>query len=297
MVKTSAGYRVFTVFNYILLAMLAAVCLLPIFHVFFASISDPQLLKMYSGIVIWPLGKPTFKGYEIVLQNASVIRSYLNTILYVSAGTALGVVLTLMAGYVLSRKQFLLKNPIMIFITFTMMFNGGLIPFYLVVKSLGWLDTPLAIIIPGCLSVFNIIIMRTSMMGIPDSLYESAVLDGADHFIFFTKIAVPLSKAAIATIVLFSAVGQWNSWFNAMIFLRTRALFPIQLVIREILVENNTSSIMSGGDVTSAALSQNLYQYLVQYSAVIVVVLPILCIYPFLQKYFVNGVLIGSLKE
>jgi putative aldouronate transport system permease protein len=265
--------------------------------VFFSSISDPLLLKAHSGIVIWPLGKPTNKGYEIVLHNSRVIKSYINTILYVASATTLGVFLTLIGGYVLSRKNFLWKNVLMVYVTFTMMFNGGLIPFFLTIKNLGWLDTPLAIIIPGCLSVFNIVIMRTSMLSIPDSLYEAAVLDGADHFVYFFKIVIPLSKATIAAVVLFTAVGQWNSWFNAMIFLKSKALFPLQLVIREVLVENNTSSITSGTDVTSAALSQNLYKYLVQYSTVIVAILPILCIYPFLQKYFVSGVMIGSLKE
>lgn len=297
MIKTSVAYRIFTFFNYIILGLLAFVCLLPILHVFFSSISDPLLLKAHSGIIIWPLGKPTNKGYEIVLRNARVLKSYLNTIIYVAASTSLGVFFTLIGGYVLSRKNFLWKNVIMIYVTFTMMFSGGLIPFYMVVKNLGWLDTPFAIIIPGCLSVFNIVIMRTSMMSIPDSLYEAAVLDGADHFVYFFKIAIPLSKATIAAVVLFSAVAQWNSWFNAMIFLKSKNLFPLQLVIREVLVENNTSSITSGADVTSAALSQNLYQYLVQYSTVIIAILPILCIYPFLQKYFVSGIMIGSLKE
>jgi ABC-type sugar transport system, permease component len=297
MIKTSVAYRIFTFFNYIILGLLAFVCLLPILHVFFSSISDPLLLKAHSGIIIWPLGKPTNKGYEIVLRNARVLKSYLNTIIYVTASTSLGVFFTLIGGYVLSRKNFLWKNVIMVYVTFTMMFSGGLIPFYMVVKNLGWLDTPFAIIIPGCLSVFNIVIMRTSMMSIPDSLYEAAVLDGADHFVYFFKIAIPLSKATIAAVVLFSAVAQWNSWFNAMIFLKSKNLFPLQLVIREVLVENNTSSITSGADVTSAALSQNLYQYLVQYSTVIIAILPILCIYPFLQKYFVSGIMIGSLKE
>lgn len=297
MYSKSTGYKVFTVVNYMILALLAVVCLLPVVHVFFASISDPQLLKAYTGVVLWPLGKVTWKGYEIVLNNSQIARSYLNTIIYVFSATALGVFLTMMGGYVLSRRDFLWKKVIMVYITFTMMFNGGIIPFYLVVKALGWLDTPFAIIIPGCLSVFNIIIMRTAMMGIPDSLYESAVLDGAGHFTYFFKIVVPLSKATIAAVVLFTAVGQWNSWFNSMIFLRSRKLFPLQLIVREILVENNTTNITSGADVTSAALGQNLYKYLVQYSTVVVTILPIICVYPFLQKYFVNGVMIGSLKE
>ncbi len=295
--RRSTSYRIFSVFNYLFLGLLMVVCLIPVLHVFFSSISDPALLKVHTGLVIWPLGKPTLKGYEIVLSNSRIARSYLNTFFYVGTGTALGVFLSMLGGYVLSRKNFMLKKPIMVFITFTMMFNGGLIPFYLVVKGLGWLDTPLAVIIPGCLSVFNIVLMRTAMTGISDSLYESAVLDGASHFTCFFRIAMPLSKPTIASIVLFTAVSLWNSWFQAMIFLKTRKLFPLQLVVREILVENNTTSVTSGADVTSSALGQNLYKYLVQYSTVIVTILPIICIYPFLQKYFVNGIMIGSLKE
>jgi len=248
-------------------------------------------------LILWPLGKPTLRGYELVLGSSKIARGYLNTIIYVIAGTGLGIFLTLMAGYVLSRKTFLWKGPIMAFITFTMMFNGGMVPFYFVVRNLGWLDSRLAIIIPGCLSVFNIIIMRTSMMSIPDSLYESAILDGANHFVYFFRIAIPLSTATIAALVLFSAVGQWNSWFNALIFLKDQKLFPLQLIVREILVENQTTNLTSGAGLTSADLSKNMYGLLLQYSTVIVASLPILCIYPFLQKYFVNGVMIGSLKE
>lgn len=295
--KYSKGYKSFTVFNYIILSLLMVCCLLPIVHVFFSSISDPQLLQNYSGVVIWPLGEPTLKGYEIVFHNNKILRSYLNTILYVGTGTVFSVFMTLLGGYVLSRKHFYWKKIIMIFITFTMLFNGGLVPFYLVVRSLHWLNTPIAMIIPGTVSVFNIIIMRTSMMNIPDSLFEAAVLDGADHFHYFAQVVVPLSKATIAAIVLFIAVSLWNSWFNGLIFLRNRDLFPLQLIVREIVVENSTTNITSGADLTARGISKNLYKYLVQYSTVIVTILPILCIYPFLQKYFVSGVMIGSLKE
>lgn len=297
MYRKSMSYRIFTVANYVFLGLLMVVCLIPFLHVFFSSISDPTLLKLHSGVVLWPLGEANVKGYEIVLNNSKLLRSYLNTFFYVGSGTTLGVFLTMLGGYVLSRRNFLWKKPIMFFITFTMLFHGGLIPFYMVVRSLGWLDTPMAVIVPGCLSVFNIVIMRTAMMGISDSMYESAMLDGAGHLVCFFRIAIPLSKPTIASVVLFSAVGQWNSWFNALIFLKSRKLFPLQLIVREILVQNNTTDITSGADVTSAALGQNLYKYLVQYSTVIVTILPIICIYPFLQKYFVNGIMIGSLKE
>ena len=177
--------------------------------------------------------------------------------------------LTITSGYVLSRKQLLLKNQMMFFLAFTMMFNGGMIPFYMVVRNLGMLDTRWALIIPGCVNVFNIIIMRTSMAEIPDSLEEAARIDGAGNMTIMMKIVVPLSKATIAVVVLFYAVGQWNSWFNASIFLQNRSD-----------LENNMA----------------IYKDLIKYCTTVIATLPILCIYPFVQKYFVKGVMIGSVK-
>jgi len=198
-----------------------------------------------------------------------------------------------LCGYILSRSGLMWKGILMFFVTFTMMFSGGLIPFYMVVRNLGWIDKRIALIVPGCILVFNVIIMRTSFMSIPASLEESAKLDGAGHMTILFKIILPLSKAVVAVIVLFIAVGQWNSWFFAMIFLQTRALFPLQLILREILVQNDTSKIMVGSD---AVAQMDLYKPLVQYCTTIVATAPILCIYPFVQKYFVTGVMIGSLK-
>ncbi len=198
-----------------------------------------------------------------------------------------------LSGYILSRSGLMWKGILMFFVTFTMMFSGGLIPFYMVVRNLGWIDKRIALIVPGCISVFNVIIMRTSFMSIPVSLEESAKLDGAGHFTILFNIILPLSKAVVAVIVLFIAVAQWNSWFFAMIFLQTRSLFPLQLILREILVQNDTSKIMVGSD---AVAQMDLYKPLVQYCTTIVATAPILCIYPFVQKYFVTGVMIGSLK-
>lgn len=292
----SAGRTIFRVINAIVLSLIAAACIVPLIHVFFSSISDPVKLQVYNGLVIWPLGTPTLVGYKLVLVNPRILLGYANTIFYVTTATLFGVFLTALAGYVLSRKNLLLKNGIMFFITFTMLFNGGLIPFYMVVKWLGWLDTRLAVIIPASLSVFNIIIMRTSMLSIPDSLEESAKLDGAGHFTIFFRIILPLSKAVIAVIVLFYAVYQWNSWFGAAIFLQTKSLFPLQLILREILVQNQMSDIMYGSGVSSGVISQNFYNLLLKHSTTIVATLPILLIYPFVQRYFVAGVMIGSLK-
>lgn len=294
--KKSAGRTIFRVVNAVVLGLVAATCIVPLIHVFFSSISDPVKLQVYNGLVIWPLGTPTLEGYRLVVQNPRILAGYANTIFYVTAATLFGVFLTALAGYVLSRKNLLLKNAIMFFITFTMLFSGGLIPFYMVVKWLGWLDTRLAVIIPASLSVFNIIIMRTSMLSIPDSLEESAKLDGAGHFTIFFRIILPLSQAVLAVIFLFYAVYQWNSWFGAAIFLQTKSLFPLQLILREILVQNQMSDLMYGSGVSSGVISQNFYNLLLKHSTTIVATLPILLVYPFVQRYFVTGVMIGSLK-
>ena len=175
---------------------------------------------------------------------------------------------------------------------FTMMFNGGMIPFYMVVRNLGMLDTRWALIIPGCVNVFNIIIMRTSMAEIPDSLEEAARIDGAGNMTIMMKIVVPLSKATIAVVVLFYAVGQWNSSFNASIFLQDRSLYPLQLILRDILIQNDSSQ-MNRSDLEN---NMAIYKDLIKYCTTVIATLPILCIYPFVQKYFVKGVMIGSVK-
>jgi putative aldouronate transport system permease protein len=284
---------VFDLFNGAVLIFIAAACLLPLLHVLFSSLSDPTMLARNEGVVLWPLGVPSLKGYQLVFKNPNIVQGYGNTIYYVVTATLLGTLLCSIAGYVLSRKGLMWRGPLMFFVTFTMMFSGGLIPFYMVVRNLGWIDHRIALIVPGCISVFNVIIMRTSFQSIPDSLEESAKLDGAGHMTILFQIILPLSKAVVAVIVLFIAVAQWNSWFFAMIFLQTRSMFPLQLILREILVQNDVSKVLQGTDVVA---QMDLYKPLVQYCTTIVATAPILCIYPFVQKYFVTGVMIGSLK-
>ncbi len=291
--KKTASKIIFDLINGLLLIGVAAACLMPLLHVLFSSFSDPTFLARNEGVVLWPLGEWTLKGYQLVFRNPNISTGYGNTLFYVITATSLGVVLTAIAGYVLSRKDILWKNQIMFFVTFTMMFSGGLIPFYMVVRNLGWIDTRAAVIIPASMSVFNTIIMRTSFLSIPVSLEESAKLDGAGHMTILFRIILPLSKAVVAVLILFYAVGHWNSWFFAMIFLQTRSLFPLQLILREILVQNDTSKIMVGSD---AVAQMDLYKPLVQYCTTIVATAPILMIYPFVQKYFVTGVMIGSIK-
>ncbi|HPP10747.1 MAG TPA: carbohydrate ABC transporter permease [Defluviitoga tunisiensis] len=290
--KKSIGSIIFDILNIIIMSVVLFICIIPLLHVIFASFSEPQKLLAHEGLILKPLGF-TLEGYKLLFNNKEILTGTINSIIYVVSTTALGVILTMMGGYVLSRKRFRLRNSIMLFISFTMLFSGGLIPFYLVVKSLGWVNTRLAVIVPYCLMAFNIIMMRTGFMEIPDELEESAMLDGANDFIILFKIYAPAAKATIAVVTLLYAVSSWNSWFPAMIFLRDRSLYPIQLILREI-VESVSVQVSGGYDVIKGQL--DLYQVLLQYCTMVIATVPILIVYPFLQKYFSKGVMLGSLK-
>lgn len=289
--KATAGERVFGVFNITLLLALSLAALYPLVFVLFASFSDPGQLVQTRGLLLFPKGF-TFDAYEMVFRNPSIGTAYLNTLFYVIAGTALNIFLTSMAAYGLSRRDVLWKNPIMFMITFTMFFEGGLIPTYLLINELGLLGTRFAIIIPTAISAFNLIIMRTAFQAIPVELEESAKLDGANDFRICWSVVFPLSMPVIAVMLLFYGVSHWNSWFSAMIYLQDRAMFPLQLILREILIVNDTSSMMT--DVSSG--DQMPIGETIKYATIIVATIPILCVYPFLQKYFVKGVMIGAVK-
>lgn len=287
----SVGGMIFDVFNHILLALVSLACIVPVLHTLFCSLSDPVLLARHSGIMLWPQGF-SLKGYELVAGNRSILSGYLNTILYVVVGTALSILLTSMGAFVCSRRQFRLRRPMMLMIVFTMYFSGGLIPLYLVVKGLGLLDTRMAMILPSAISAWNLILLNTAFSEVPVSLEESAKIDGANDFTVLFRIFIPVSRASIAVMLLLYAVGQWNSWFNAMIFLRSRDLYPLQLILKEILVQNDTS-VMS----TIANQSEmDIYRPLVKYCTVIVSIVPIIIVYPFVQKHFVKGMMIGAVK-
>ncbi|GIN71220.1 sugar ABC transporter permease [Bacillus sp. J14TS2] len=291
-IKASLGERTFDFLNVLFMLILVFATLYPFLYVLFSSLSDPGLLAKNRGILYFPLGL-TFKAYELVFQNPMIIVGYINTIFYVVAGTAINIFLTSIAAYALSRKNAMLTKPIMMFITFTMFFSGGLIPTYLLIGQLGMIDTRWALIIPNAVSVWNLIIMRTSFKGIPDSLEESARIDGANDWTILFKIILPLSLPVIAVMVLFYGVGHWNAYFDAMIYLRNNDLWPLQLVLREILIENSTDNFITGvGGGDRYPIGET-----VKYATIIVATLPILFLYPFLQKYFVKGVMIGSIKE
>ena len=294
-IKKTPGRIVFEVINTLIMIGLAAVCLAPIIHVVAASFSDPTLLTQNNGLILWPLSDAahplTLKGYKIVFNNNSIIRGYANTIFYVGVGCFLSIMLSAVTAYCVSRKKTMWLKYLMIMITVTMFFHGGLIPTFLVVKKLGMVNTRWAILIPNAINVFNMIIVRTSFVSLPDSLEESAQLDGAGHMTILFKIVLPLTKATIAVVALFYAVTKWNEYFNPLIYLTKRPLYPLQVILREILIESDQSSLSydSGSGLDK-------YKTLVEYCIIVVATLPILCIYPFIQKYFVTGVMIGSIK-
>lgn len=291
MIKASKGEKIFNIFNIILMMLLVIVTLYPMLHIIFASFSDSNELLAHRGLLLKPIGF-NVAAYGMVFKNPMIVKGYLNTLFIVVVGVSLNIFMTSLGAYVLSRKNFLWKNVIMFLIVFTMFFSGGLVPFYFTVKNLHIDNTYWSLILPVAINTFNFIIMRTSFMAIPDSLEESAKLDGASHFTILFKIILPLSLPIVAVMVLYYAVGHWNAWFNAMIFIQDRDLYPLQLILREILIQNDTASMAEG----VAALDQEAIGESIKYAVIVVATLPILCVYPFLQKYFVKGALVGAVK-
>lgn len=283
----------FQIFNGIFLTLLMVICLYPFLYVVFASFSEPWELVKHKGILIGPLGF-SLKGYEAVFKNRSILTGYMTTLINLFAGTTLNIILTLLAAYAVSRKNFMLKKPIVIMIVFTMFFNSGIIPRFLVVKSLGLYNTRLSMILPTAINVFNLVIMRTAIEALPDSLEEAAVLEGANDFDILFRIVMPLIKSTIAVLVLYYGVAHWNQWYQALMYVQSRDKFPLQLVLREILIGNSTESMAAGG-VDSSGESAVIGE-VIKYATIVVSTLPILTIYPMLQKHFVKGVMVGAVK-
>ncbi|HEY5586633.1 MAG TPA: carbohydrate ABC transporter permease [Ruminiclostridium sp.] len=289
--KTKINLSAFDIFNTIFLSFLTFVTLYPFIYVLFASISDPFEMMRYNGFLLWPKGF-SLEAYKMVAINPNIALGFGNTLFYVIVGSSINVILTSLAAYVLSRKSFTPRKYFMLAIVFSMMFSGGMIPTYLLVRDLGLYNTRWALIFPTAINTINFIIMRTSFLEIPDSIEESVRIDGANDFQVLYHIVLPLSKAVIAVITLFYTVYHWNSWFNASIYLTNRALYPLQLVLREILIQNDTAGMMIG---TSSADNQPIGET-IKYATIMVSTLPILCVYPFIQRYFVTGVMLGGVK-
>jgi putative aldouronate transport system permease protein len=292
-IRKTTGERVFDIFNVVVLLALVAITLYPLLYVLFASLSNPTELAQSRGPLLAPAGF-SLEAYRKVFQNPSISTGYRNTLFYVGAGTLINMVMTCLGAYALSRKNVLWKTPILMMIIFTLFFSGGLIPTYLLVgKTLNWVDTPWALIIPGAISTWNLLVLKTAFETVPVALEEAARMDGANDFTILLRVIIPLSLPALAVILLFYAVGHWNAYFQALIYLRNRDLFPLQLVLREILLANSTDSMTTGvssGDVEPVGET-------IKYATIVVATLPILALYPFLQRYFVKGVLIGGVKE
>lgn len=292
--KNSPSRIIFNVINYSLMAAFALICIAPLWHVLMASVSNPRMLVASSGLLWKPQGEITFKGYELVFRNGSLMGGYLNTIIYVVWHAVVGTLFTLLAGFLVSRKNFKLQLPLLLFILFTMMFSGGLIPTYQVQRSIGLINNKWALMIPGMMNAFYITMIKAAFDQLSPSFEESAKLDGAGPITILFRILTPLIKPSLAVVVMFSVVMQWNSWYPASIYLpMARKDWPLQLLMREILVQNNTAKIISGAD---AAAKADLTSNLVKYCVSIVGTLPILCVYPFAQKYFVKGATLGGVK-
>ncbi|THF78819.1 carbohydrate ABC transporter permease [Cohnella fermenti] len=245
----------------------------------------------HSGLLWKPYGIH-LDAYINVFKNPSIMAGFRNTVFILVVGVVVNMILTSMAAYVLSRKNVYWSRLLIFFVLITMFFNGGLIPMYLVIKGVGLSNSLWSLIIPFAVNTFNLLIMRTSFMAIPDSLEESAKIDGANHFVIFSRIVLPLSMPVIAVMILYYSVEKWNAWFYASVFLNSRELFPIQLILREILISGSTDSMTGGADVSQM---QQVVQT-IKYATIVVATLPILVVYPFLQKYFVKGVMVGAIK-
>jgi putative aldouronate transport system permease protein len=292
--KKSVPDLIFDTLNVVLMTISSLFFVYPLIYVIFASFSNPAEFVRHSGLLLRPLGF-SLKGYSMVLKTPHILTGYLNTAFYVIAGVAINMIMSCLGAYVLSRRQLYIRKVLTMGIVFTMYFSGGLIPFFLVVKGLGLYNSRLALLLPAAINTWNLIIIRTSFSQIPVSLEEAARIDGANDFIILLRIIVPVVKATIAVMILFYAVQHWNAWFNAMIFLQERNKYPLQLFLREILLYGSVNDIntLASGDEMMDTLTVNL----IKYCTIVISTVPVLCIYPFLQKYFTKGVMIGSVKE
>lgn len=289
--KRTPSRIVFEVFNTLFMIGIAFIMLYPLLYVVFASLSDSNALIRHGGELLFkPLGF-NLEAYKTTFRDPLILSGYANTIFIVVVGTVLNLVFSSMLAYVLTQTQLKLHKAITFFCMFTMYFSGGLVPFYLLVENLGLLNSIWSLILPSLISVYNVIILRTGFMSVPKSLTESAMIDGATPMTILVKIILPLSKASLAVIGLYYAVSHWNSWFNAAIFIRSDATkWPLQLVLRQILIMNDVNT--SGVQMDQA----NNVAESIKYASIVVATLPILAIYPFIQKYFVRGVMIGAVK-
>ncbi len=294
-IKISTGEKIFNVFNICFMLAMMFIMFYPMWHVVCASFSNPRMLAAHEGVLFLPKGWSLI-AYDLMLENPMILKGYGNTFFVLFFGLLVNMIMTCLAAYVLSRRNVMLNKPITMMIVFTMYFNGGLIPTYLNVMQLGLLDSLWSLIIPVSISTYNMIVLRTGFASVPESLEESAKIDGASSLRILWQIIIPLSKATIAVICLYYAVTHWNSWFNAMLYLNEREKFPLQLILREILINNDTTSMVGEGNIDGGAGEASFVSETVKYAVIVVSTVPILCVYPFIQKYFTKGVMVGAVK-
>ena len=280
------------VFVYLFTVLMVIAILVPLVFVLAASFSSPSAL-LSTKVFLWPV-EFTLRGYRMVIDHEMLPTGFKNTFIYAIVGTIINVVMTILAAYPLSRKDLKIRNAVMMLFAFTMLFNGGMIPTYLLVRNLGLLDTLWAMVLPNAMAVWNLIITRTYIQTtIPGEILESASIDGCDDFTFLIKMVIPLSVPIIAVNVLLYAVGHWNSYFNAMMYLNDNKMYPLQLVLRDILIQDDTAGVSM--DVTKQ-LEKQQTRYLLQYTTIVVGTVPVMLLYPLIQRYFVTGIMVGSVK-
>ena len=290
-IRDARADHVYNVINILLLTFVLLIVAYPLYFVLIASVSDP--LAVSSGNVLFAPSGLTFAGYKKIFNYSSIWLGYRNTFFYTGFGVLISVVLTITLAYPLSRRDFKLRSLLMIMVTITMFFSGGMIPTYLVVSKLGMLDSIWAVVIPGAINAMSVIIARTFFQSIPQDMHEAAAIDGATNFTAFIRIIIPLSKSIIAVVALYAASGLWNGYFGPMLYLSDRNMFPLQLFLRQILILNDVKD----ADISASTMQeQQQVAELIKYGVIIVSTVPMMCLYPFIQRYFVKGVMIGSLK-
>lgn len=293
-IRESRTDRIFNIVNIIIMVIVVIVIAYPLYFVIIASVSSPNAVNG-GKVLLWPVDI-TFSGYREILNYKPIWTGYLNSVFYTVVGTLINLALTLPAGYALSRKNLFGRKPIMFLFAFTMFFSGGMIPTYMVIKRLGMLNTVWAMLLPGACSVYNIIVTKTYMeTNIPNDLIDAAVIDGCSDFQTFFDVVLPLSKPIIAVMTLFYAIGHWNSYFDALLYLDDPKKYPLQLVLRELLLQNQTNS-MAGGVGASIAEQAQLAEQM-KYGIIIVACIPMMMMFPFVIKHFKKGVMVGSIKS
>ncbi|MDQ1914475.1 carbohydrate ABC transporter permease [Paenibacillus sp. GD4] len=283
-------FSLFGLCNVLIMLLVIVVTLYPFVYMLAVSLSE-DIYVLKGEVTLWPKGF-NLKMYELVFQDPKIWLAYKNTLIYVVLGTAVALIITAMGGYALSRKDMKFHKPMTLLIVFTMFFSGGMIPTFLVVRSLGLIDTIWGMVLPGAVNTWNLIIMRTFFSGMPKEVEESGRLDGLNDIGIFFRLVLPLSKAVIATIALFYAVGLWNNFMFPLLYLRDPNLFPLQVLLRNLVLAGNVAS----GDVTRIGGDSLIVEDSLKFATIMVSTLPILLVYPFIQKYFVKGVMIGAVK-